>query len=684
MRMHGANLWRLIPEVRQDPNVDLIQSYGLASSQGARTTAQSSLGRLLLLTGKFAADLTNDDLLVFRLMSIQCYAQSRGLDLLWRALASLAAGDETGNVTGTMPEALRRGQMSVEELVDRSGIRNKRVRQFFIAYLDRRKEGMDYSSLRPLSFYLTKVFWCTVEAIQPGIDTLDLPEETAAAWRKRAKLLLDGEHERQNWPDVYLYVRAMYLDVQEWAHQEPEKWAHWACRSPVADEHVRGFGKHRKRHVSKMHQRTRERAPFATRLSDTAERILAETRELFTAALAAHPGQEFLCGRDRFQRIDQGLDGNHLRVRQITGQVPVAWTQARRDGRKRQAQPDVRDLTDEEERAFWAFAAIETLRHTGIRIEELHELAQFDLIDYSHRTGKVILLRINPSKTDQERIIVVAPELAAVFAEMTRRIRKASGTTGQGLPLVVAYDPLEAENLPPMPMLFQRTGGSGVKGRTTAMGRGWLRTAVTWIWMRAGITGADGRVLDFTPHDFRRIFATDSLSSGMPPHIIAKLLGHESLATTQQYTAIYPDEVITAHRTFIGARRRLPERREEYRPVSEKEWKEFEEHFGVRQLGLGDCMRPYGTSCSHEFACEQCSVLRPDEAGRPRLLRSLKTVEEQLSEATRDDAKGEIERFTYIQRSILDKIEYLDGVANKIRAVSLGMPTLRPATAGVQ
>jgi hypothetical protein len=41
----------------------------------------------------------------------------------------------------------------------------------------------------------------------------------------------------------------------------------------------------------------------------------------------------------------------------------------------------------------------------------------------------------------------------------------------------------------------------------------------------------------------------------------------------------------------------------EYRPVTETEWTEFEEHFDKRKLELGSCGRPYATPCSHEHAC---------------------------------------------------------------------------------
>jgi len=56
---------------------------------------------------------------------------------------------------------------------------------------------------------------------------------------------------------------------------------------------------------------------------------------------------------------------------------------------------------------------------TGIRIDELLELTQLDLHTYTHpdpAVGTVLLLHVNPSKQDRERMVVVPPELAAVFA----------------------------------------------------------------------------------------------------------------------------------------------------------------------------------------------------------------------------------------------------------------------------
>lgn len=67
----------------------------------------------------------------------------------------------------------------------------------------------------------------------------------------------------------------------------------------------------------------------------------------------------------------------------------------------------------------------------------------------------------------------------------------------------------------------------------------------------AQITVADNP-LDWRPHDFRRIFVTDAIRSGLPPHIAAKTCGHAALDTTMGYAAIYPEDVISHHRAFIA------------------------------------------------------------------------------------------------------------------------------------
>jgi hypothetical protein len=90
--------------------------------------------------------------------------------------------------------------------------------------------------------------------------------------------------------------------------------------------------------------------------------------------------------------------------------------------------------------------------------------------------------------------------------------------------------------------------------------------------------------------------------NGMPPHIAQLVAGHANINVTMGYKAVYPEEVINAHRAFI-ARRRATRPGEEYRVPSDAEWDEFLGHFQRRKVALGDCGRAWGTSCPHEHSC---------------------------------------------------------------------------------
>ncbi|MEV0804340.1 hypothetical protein AB0I34_42075 [Kribbella sp. NPDC050281] len=112
-----------------------------------------------------------------------------------------------------------------------------------------------------------------------------------------------------------------------------------------------------------------------------------------------------------------------------------------------------RDLTREEDEAFWAWAIIETLRHTGVRVEELLELIQLALVSYTlPDTGEVIpLLQIVPSKSNEERLLLVSPELASVLATVITRLRR---DNGGAIATVARWDHHERVWTPPLPYLF--------------------------------------------------------------------------------------------------------------------------------------------------------------------------------------------------------------------------------------
>jgi site-specific recombinase XerD len=663
-RLRLNKLWAQLISWRHDPDGDLLRT-GPGSDQ-SRSHASGALGRLLLLTGRPIAQLTAEDVLTYRAAVLRHHSQSLGLEHLWSCL------QQRGQVEGTLRQALRPGQKSITELVDNYPIRSRRIRGLLIAYLTERSLTVDYSTLRALVANLCNLYWLAVETIAPGIDTIDLPPEVATAWKAqlRSRELPDGRRvPRRSTMNVLMSVRGFYADLLQLAYDDPARWAEWPCTAPVSANEVKRYHKWRSQLRSEMHERTRVRTVKVADLADAAERRYRHARSLYDAGHALPSGGRVTVAATTYLRVDGAAHPlAHPRLKTVNP-----------DGTNC---PDSIDVVQEEEDAFWGLAVVEVLRHTGIRIEEMLELTQLDVHEYEHRdpsVGKVLLLHVNPSKQDRERMLVIAPELAAILASIARRIRHAVGATDSALPSVVLYDYAECQNSEPLPFFFQRTAGKGFKGTTRPITRGYVGRVLSKVCTSAGLIGVDGNTIAFTAHDFRRVFATDALAAGLPPHIIQKLMGHASITTTQDYAAIFPEDVIRSHRAFIENRRKLRPA-DEYRDVSTTEWSEFEDHFAQRKIAIGDCMRAYGTNCVHEYACEQCKLARPDAGAKPRLQRSRDGLLEQTEEARERGWRGEVERLTYILAGIQDKLDEIERSERRTTIVELGPPRLRPTS----
>jgi integrase len=159
--------------------------------------------------------------------------------------------------------------------------------------------------------------------------------------------------------------------------------------------------------------------------------------------------------------------------------------------------------------------------------------------------------------------------------------------------IIVYYD-RERQWLPPAPVLFQRHVGS----ERRAIGASAIRVILTKALARTSLTDPVGGPLHFTPRDFRRLFITDAILNGLPPHIAQVIAGHRDINVTMGYKAVYPDEAIEAHRAFI-ARRRATGPSEEYRTPTDSEWDAFLAHFEKRKVYVGTCARAFGSPCLH-------------------------------------------------------------------------------------
>ncbi|GHD52553.1 hypothetical protein GCM10010335_65250 [Streptomyces galbus] len=280
-------------------------------------------------------------------------------------------------------------------------------------------------------------------------------------------------------------------------------------------------------------------------------------------------------------------------------------------------------------------------------------------------TGEIVpLLQIAPSKTDVERVLLVSPELADVLATIIRRVRDPK--TGL-IPLVTRYDNQERQWNPPASVLFQYNRG----GEPSTLNSQTIREILKESAASMQLTDAVGG-----PQDFRRMFITDTIRTGLPPHIAQVIAGHANINTTMGYNAVYPTETIEAHRAFITRRRTLRPA-EEYRTPTDAEWEDFLGHFERRKLSVGTCARAYGTACIHEHACVRCALLRPDPAQRGRLVEIRDNLLDRITEAEREGWLGEIDGLRVSLAGAESKIAQLDAAAPG-GPVLLGLPTLRP------
>jgi Phage integrase family len=646
------------------------------ASGASSTMTRSALRRaatIVAAKGGLIGDITVGDCLELELLQ-----STGGMRRTNRGAGLYGVLHSMGTFGADAPSTLRafatQGQLSPDQMLDVYGIQCAEVRAVLRDYLLERAPAVDHTTLRGLAQTLGRLFWRDLELHHPGICSFSLAPEVAAAWKQRVLVKTtrtvdadgrstEAQHLRSDGRAQLGQVRAFYLDIAQWAMEEPVRWGRWAAPCPIRQEDL-GRMQEIRRRKSRMDQRTRERLPALPALVARVHTQARVGAERLRAAQAVGHGEQFTC---------QGQILHRAPLR--SGSTAKIWSEDPVTGARR-------DLTGEEDRAFWTWAAIETLRHTGIRVEELTELSHHSLVQYTPPTSteRIPLLQIAPSKTDTERLLVVSPELADVLAAVIHRVRQPGGAVA----CVVSYDPHERAWNPPMPLLFQRRIGMDHRAIPSGTIRDWICQSLptgpddTGIadtgHEDAGLKNAAGQPLRFTPHDFRRIFITDAVLHGMPPHIAQLVAGHRDINTTMGYKAVYPEEAINGHRAFI-ARRRALRPNEEYRTPTDQEWQEFLGHFEHRKVSLGTCGRSYATACIHEHSCLRCPLLRPDPAQRQRLLDVRDNLIARIDEARREGWLGEVEGLQISLTGARAKLVQLDQIANPRGPVGLGIPT---------
>ena len=626
-------------------------TVGLDTARGAR----ARIAFIMAAKGGAVRDITvGDSLELVEVSAVACGQRGKGGKgpYFYQLLHAMGVFPAEAPSTVRMFSPMYQGQLTPEQLIDRYDLACRPVRDLLVDYLCERQPGVDFVTLTTMAANLGLLFWKDLERHHPGIASLRLAPDVATAWKQRIQTraasprsqegdAAPGRLPRKYVSGVLTTVRALYLDIAQWAAEDPARWGPWAVPCPIRADDVQSR-KERSHRKSRMDQRTRERIPVLPALIASVDRALKDATERLEAARNTPAGELFTAA------------GQTLRRPVLTAPSPRVWAEDPDTGKRR-------NLTREEDKAFWTWAAVEVLRESGLRAEELSELSHHSLVQYTlPATGETIpLLHIAPSKLDEERLLVASPALAEILSAILRRVCDHDGA----VPLVVAYDSHERVWNAPMPLLFQHRVGIENRPFSTSTIRNLIKAAVD----ATDLTDAAGNPLTFLPHDFRRIFVTDAVLNGMPPHIAQLLCGHHDINTTMGYKAVYPEEVINSHRAFI-ARRRALRPSEEYRTPTDDEWAEFLGHFERRKVALGDCGRAYATPCIHEHACIRCPLLRPDPAQRPRLVEIRSSLGDRIDEATREGWLGEVEGLKLSLAATDAKLAQVDGLAARRQA----------------
>jgi hypothetical protein len=219
----------------------------LAVGDTARRIALARIAMIMAAKGGRTADITVGDCL----QMVQIAAEITKASGKTRAYSSsffYQLVRSLGRFPDNAPASTRAfhvcGQMSIEEMIDRYHIQCRPIRDLLVDYLRQFQVSADYNTVLGLSYVLGKLFWRDLELHHPGIASLHLPTEVAAAWKLRMQVkttttVENGEVVERHSPRLSAIqhlgnVRTFYLDIAQWAADDPARWGRGSRSAPSA------------------------------------------------------------------------------------------------------------------------------------------------------------------------------------------------------------------------------------------------------------------------------------------------------------------------------------------------------------------------------------------------------------------------------------------------------------------
>ena len=448
-------------------------------------------------------------------------------------------------------------------------------------------------------------FWADLEAHHPGIDSLHLAPDVADAWKQRLRRCRRRSRPpparpprstvpRLSYRECLTPVRALYLDLAHWAVEDPGRWARWVAPCPIGDSEIDLRKGDPPTQITDGHPHPSPPTGAAALVAAVDQRR-KQTAAVLEAARRAQPGETFTVpAGSTFDPAGPGDGRLGARLDQPASPATCPSKRSKRSGRGRSSKccgPPASASKNSASSATTASCNIGSPPPAS-----------------SSRCCRSPRRRPTPngSWSSAPNSPTCSPPSSAGSAAPAAPCRSSRPTTTTN----------RSGRRP-------RHGCSNVAStpRTGRSPTAPCSRSSTAALARTGLTDSiDGHPLHYTPHDFRRMFITDAILNGLPPHIAQIIAGHRDINVTLGYKAVYPEEAIQAHLGFL-ARRRSLRPSEEYRVPTDEEWQQFLGHFERRKVSIGTCARAFSTPCIHEHACVRCSMLWPDppnEAGSSR------------------------------------------------------------------
>jgi integrase len=176
-----------------------------------------------------------------------------------------------------------------------------------------------------------------------------------------------------------------------------------------------------------------------------------------------------------------------------------------------------------------------------------------------------------------------------------------------------------------------------------------------------------GQPVTVTAHQFRHTLGTRLINSGVPQHVVQKLLGHASPHMTSHYAKVHDATIREAFDRYQAQRVNITGQRIGYdpdAPTASAEWVKHNLNRVRDSLPNGYCARPAQQDCPHPNACLTCPDFQTTPVFLPIHRRQAATNRRLIAQANANGQQRLAENLRRVQDSLDQIIPALESLGN--------------------